>query len=426
MTAAATALDMEAGPVTAFAAGDVLHATAVRAGGFLFATGATALDFPSAPPLPRGARVALPALDHARAVLSGVMAAVAATGAGPAWTVRIDQFYPHGASIDDYQAARRQVLAENIPPSTSIIVGGLLAPDAHCDVSLVAALPGDGPAPERLSPAGVDVPAWAGFAPIMRHGDWVFVAGQMADAPAGGLDDRLASARFHNWGTRPVSRQTEIVIGDRLAAALEGAGASFDGLLKAHAFVADASDVPYFLEVWDRMVGLDRCALTVVPGTGFNVVGGAVEVNAIAVTDAARARREVIDVPHHPGYGAAAVRFEELLFPSGLVAPPDPDRSERAAAQRHLGGAGEELAAIAAELDRICAAAGTTRERTVRLQLFHDDLAGFYPMYRAWQHELAGAPLPFSAIGVQGPPVPGASVTVDAWVHAPASETGVR
>jgi enamine deaminase RidA (YjgF/YER057c/UK114 family) len=396
---------------------DIRHATAVAAGGFLFATGATALDHPAGPFAPHGARLPLPGLAHARAVLDGLLASVAAVGSGPERTLRIDQFYPAGASIDDYQAARRAALGGHIPPSTSIIVDDLLAPGAHCDVSLIAALPDDELEPERLSPAGVDVPPWAGFAPLIRYGDWVFVAGQMADAPEGGLDARLANARHHNWGTRAVSRQSEIVIGDRLTAALDGAGASFDGLVKAQAYVADASDVPYFLEVWERFVGLDRCALTVVPGTAFNAVDGAVEVNAIAVTDAARERRELIEVPDHLGYGAAGVRVGELLFASGLVAPQDP---ERAALLRNVGGAGEEMGAIAAELDRICAAAGTTRERTVRLQSFHGDLRDFLPMHRAWQRGLDSASVPFSAVGTQAPPVPGATVTVDACVHVPA------
>jgi enamine deaminase RidA (YjgF/YER057c/UK114 family) len=417
MTSATSAPPLDVLGATELPTGDVSHATAVRAGGFLFATGATMLDHPSERVTPAGGRVPLPGLAHARAVLDGLLASV---GGAPERTLRIDQFYPAGASIDDYQAARRATLGGHIPPSTSIIVDELLPAGAHCDVSLIAALPDDEREPERLSPAGVDVPAWAGFAPLIRYGDWVFVAGQMADAPEGGLDARLAGAKHHNWGTRPVTRQTEIVINDRLTAALEGAGASFDGLVKAQAYVADAADVPYFLEVWERLVGLDRCALTVVPGTGFNVVGGAVEVNAIAVTDAAREGREVVDVPGHPGYGAAGVRFGELLFASGLVAPPDPERSERAATLRHLGGAAEEMTAIAAELDRICAAAGTSRDRTVRLQTFHGDLAGFLPMLGAWRRDLGEGPVPFSAIGTQAPPVPGATVTLDACVHAPA------
>jgi hypothetical protein len=51
---------------------------------------------------------------------------------------------------------------------------------------------------------------------------------------------------------------------------------------------------------------------------------------------------------------------------------------------------------------------------------FHTDLAEFYPVYKVWERNLEGRPVPFSAIEVPSPlPVPGATVMIEAWAYAP-------
>ena len=53
-------------------------------------------------------------------------------------------------------------------------------------------------------------------------------------------------------------------------------------------------------------------------------------------------------------------------------------------------------------------------------QQFHTDIREFYPVYKVWERQLGGRPLPFSAVEVPSPlPVPGATLLIEAWVYAP-------
>jgi len=78
------------------------------------------------------------------------------------------------------------------------------------------------------------------------------------------------------------------------------------------------------------------------------------------------------------------------------------------------------MATIVDAAKKICSAAGTSIDNVVRIHQFHTYLSEFYPMHRAWQEALDGAPVPFAAIGVPAPlPVPSCSVIVDSWFYAP-------
>ena len=65
-------------------------------------------------------------------------------------------------------------------------------------------------------------------------------------------------------------------------------------------------------------------------------------------------------------------------------------------------------------VERICAAAGTSIENVVRIQQFHTDLREFYPVYEFVAARLGGRPVPFSAVQVPGPlPIPGCTMLFD-------------
>lgn len=123
-------------------------------------------------------------------------------------------------------------------------------------------------------------------------------------------------------------------------------------------------------------------------------------------------------------YGAAAVRAGDLLMLSGMMAV---DASGPLAAMRagpglpFFGGAARaQLEYIVHAAEMVCAASGASIENVARIHQFHSDLGEFYPMHRAWQEALGGAPVPFTAIQVHPPlPVPACSVIVDCWVYAP-------
>jgi enamine deaminase RidA (YjgF/YER057c/UK114 family) len=99
------------------------------------------------------------------------------------------------------------------------------------------------------------------------------------------------------------------------------------------------------------------------------------------------------------------------LLPSAAIDPRQPYFSSSPEAQAE---------AIIDNIEKLCAAAGSTLGNVARLLLFFTDIAEFYPVYKVWERRLGGRPLPFAAFEVPAPlPVPGATVMMEAWVYAP-------
>lgn len=107
----------------------------------------------------------------------------------------------------------------------------------------------------------------APYSPILRHGDLLFVSGQVAIGPDG---------RIVEGG---IAEQTEQAL-TNLASVLEQAGSGLDRLLKCNVFLADLGDWAAMNEVWIRRIGLPRPARCAV-GAGLPD-GMLIEVDAIA------------------------------------------------------------------------------------------------------------------------------------------------
>jgi enamine deaminase RidA (YjgF/YER057c/UK114 family) len=265
---------------------------------------------------------------------------------------------------------------------------------------------------------------WSGFVPAVTSGDFVFIAGQMARSASGEPDPRAHVPPHSLWGGYEIRRQTEYLVREKLGPALQAAGASLSGALKAQVYLRHLDDTPHFLDVWNTHFGERRCALTVVPANGFGLVQGNIEINLMALTDAAGARKEVIDgcIPAEMTYGAAAVRAGDLLLCSGMMAADGAGATAhpRQGLRNYGVPAREQMQRIVDAIKAVCAAGGTGIENTVRVHQFHTDLADFYPMHRPWQEALDGGAISFSAVRVPAPlPVPACSVIADAWIYAP-------
>src|SRR5262249_15035405 len=188
------------------------------------------------------------------------------------------------------------------------------------------------------------------------------------------------------WGGYEIRRQTEYLIREKLGPALQAAGASLAGAVKAQVYLRHLDDTPHFLDVWNAHFGARQCALTIVPTNGFGLVPGNIEINLMALTDAARSRKEIIDgcIPAEITYGAAAVRAGDLLLCSGMMAA---DGSGGTAHPRqglgHLGvPAREQMQRIVDAIKAVCAAGRTGVEDVTRVHQLHTALADFYPMHR--------------------------------------------
>lgn len=410
--------------------GKILYAQGVRAGRWVFATGHLATDFQNglAPAVlsarlprygkPKTQREAQLIFDHLKAVL-------AAGGTELRNVVRLDQYYPTWKAVDPYHVVRRATFGDYIPPSTSVLQKRLLFPEAEIEVQMMAILPQGPFAVTPLRPGDVTVPPTSGFTPVITAGDYVFVAGQMA-TDASGIPEEARTHTGQLWGGTQIKRETEYIIRRRLEPALQAAKSSLAGVVKAQIYMSNVDDFPGFNEVWSRYFPKDPPVTTLVPTQGFGRLEGTIEINVIALTDGARTRREIVATDVFTGYDnqSVAIKAGDLLLISGLMAidesglVPEAEVDPR---QPHFGSSIQaQMERILDGASRICRAAGTSLENAVRIQQFHTDLSDFYGAYQVWQRHLPGHPLPFSAVEVPSPmPVPGATVILDLWVHAP-------
>jgi enamine deaminase RidA (YjgF/YER057c/UK114 family) len=410
--------------------GGILYAQGVKAGRWVFATGHMGTDFrtglaatvlnPHLPHAgrPKPAREAEVIFDHLQAVLH-------AAGTALPNAVRLDQYYPNWKAVDPYHVVRHATFGDYIPPSTSVVQQGLLLPQAEVEVEMLAIVPEGDFRIEGIHPAGVTASPTSGFTPVVRAGDYVFVAGQMATDEEGMAPEALVPPG-RLWGGMPITRQTDYIVRHRLEPALQAAGSSLAKVVKAQIYMSDIDDIPAFNEVWAHYFPRDPPVTTLVPTVGFARAEGKIEINLLALTDAGGITRDVIHADVFTGYDhqSVAIRAGDLLFISGLMAIdrhgliPEAELDPR---QPYFG------ASIHAQMDwilkhaqTICQAAGTSLEHVVRIQQFHTDLREFYPAYQVWQRYLPARPLPFSAVQVPAPlPVPGCTVLLDLWVYAP-------
>lgn len=342
-------------------------------------------------------------------------------------SVRLDQYYSTWKAVDPYHRSRHATFGDYIAPSTSIVMEELLTCGADISSSLLAVVPSRGRnrglEPRRVDPPQVTAPTWSGFVPAAIVGDLVFVAGQMARG-AEGPDPRAHVPAHSRWGGFEARKQAEYVIDHRLAPALEAAGSTLSGALKAQAYLRHLEDLPHFLEVWNDRFGERQVALTIVQGSDFGLVEGSLEINLVALRTDSGAKKHVIecDIPREAVFGAPAVHAGDLLYLSGLNACD----AEGAIAAIRDGAtlcnygvpARAEMSALLGHARTICEAGGTDLEHVTRAMQFHSELKDFPHTLYAWRREGIEA-VPYCAVRVAAHPVPQCSLTLDLWAYAP-------
>ena len=408
---------------------DIWFAQAIRAGNWIFLTGHEATDFVTglAPEVTGKAHFPLyGAPRHRREgdfILERLASLLAGVGSGLSHGLRLDQYYPTWKAVDPYHHARRAHFGDYIPPSTSIIMEELMVEDAAINASLLAVVPGAGREIRRVEETDrVESPVFSGFAPAITCGDWVFVAGQMANSSDWSLDPRAHVADDARWAGYEIRKQTEFVINERIAPALAAAGSSLTNLIKAQIYLTDVGDVPHFLDVWNAQVGERQCALSIVPCSQLAIVGGIIEINAMALIDDGSTTKQIIDadIPPTATFGAPAVRAGDLVLCSALMAAPD-DAALPASGLRYYGQNAQAQARLIVDCARrVAESAGATLANTVRIHQFHTDLGEVYPACRVWQETLSHEALPLAAVRVPAPlPAPACTMIYDLWIYAP-------
>ncbi len=248
----------------------------VRAGNWVFGTGL------------RGA--ASPALFQRMA------AALEAAGSSLSHVARLDQYYPDFSCVPPYQAARKQAFERRqVAPSTSVVVSKLRDGASQVDVQVMAASTASGYVPVEVN-TGLNRPDTSGYAPCLRVGDLVFVAGQLA---------RDASGELAAHGVRA---ETEYIVRHRLVPALQGES-GLDLVLKAQAYV---SHPEAFRDAWNRAFGnrVPPTTVVAVRHPAFLTRAATVEINVVAAHRSAASR--VRDI------GGKARMLDGLLFAGGV------------------------------------------------------------------------------------------------------------
>jgi enamine deaminase RidA (YjgF/YER057c/UK114 family) len=416
--------------------GGVRYAPGVRAGRWVFATGhkgtadfvsgmAARVTDAAAPRhgLPRHKR-------EAQQVFANLDKVLKAAGSDRRHVVRVDQYYAGGQVVPAYHEVRREFFGGHIPPSTSNLHQRFLLAGQAMEVQMIAAVPGKGSEVAQHRPRNLPVHATSGYSPVLTCGDFVFVAGQTAEAlktEEGPIDPEARMPAGHLWKGTPIKLETEFIIERKLKPALAVVGNTLAEVVKAQVYLRDVEDIPAFNEVWARHFRKAPPATTIITTStpGFICEAGRIEINTISVRRDGRTARRVIDAGVPTAYAGhvQAIRAGDLLFLSGLMAV---DSAGALAAEVRIDprqpwfadAAELQVDHILAQAQRICRAAGTTLANVVRAQQFHTDLSGFSGAWRAWDRHLPGRPVPFSAIEVPALGVPGAVVMLDLWVYA--------
>jgi enamine deaminase RidA (YjgF/YER057c/UK114 family) len=418
--------------------GNVHFAQGIRAGRWVFVSGLLAQDFKHgiAPQIlseplphaeaPKREKEAAMIFDHLEAVLAAGQSDIANL-------VRTDQYYTTAKAVPPYQSVRMSRLRAAIPPSTSVVQDALLLPDADIHLQAIAVVPDGSFRPQHLSADSVRSRPTSGYSAALAAGDYVFIAGITAMAqPAEPQRNAIAQqARLESgmqWGGLPIELETEFIISERIIPSLELAGATTADVVKAQVYLTDANDCAAFHKVWLKHFEGNPPALSIIPCAhrGLVVEEGRIEINAIALRSDGAAKKEIVDAGVFPGFEKQpqAVRAGDLLLLSGLMAADRGGVVPHAMPDAHQpfyqSTAKAQAEYILDNVEKICAAAGTSIENVVRIQQFHTDLREFYPVYECIAGRLGDRPVPFSAVQVPGTlPIPGCTILFDIWIYAP-------
>ena len=335
--------------------------------------------------------------------------------------VRIDQFPVTRDMVDPYHVIRRNIVKPPRPASTSVHIDGLPSPDVHTQVEFVAIVPQAGFEKDGINADKLPQPL-GGYSPIVRAGDFVFLAGQVpTDWKSGVAPEARVDANF--WEGNKIDRETRFTL-ENLQITLEAAGSSMANVVKAQVYLTDINDLPRMERVWREFFPTDPPARTVYPIRTLGVTDSRIEINFVALTDKGKTKKEVIATKKARKpifHEAQAVRAGDLLFLSGLMAADEgglvPAARLNPAYPYDRDTAAAQMTDIMNQAQVICQAAGTDIKHAVRRLMVHTDLRESHSAARVGaMYFTAGEPAT-SMIGVQAPlQIPGCTMMADFWV----------
>jgi enamine deaminase RidA (YjgF/YER057c/UK114 family) len=323
---------------------------------------------------------------------------------------------------------RKKSLQGQVAPSTSILIKGLLNTDACMDVQMIASTLSNKGNFDRLAQTTLNVPQSSGYAPCLRVGDLVFIAGQLARDNSGQIAASAKVPEGQLWNGTRIQLETEYLIQHRLIPALEAAHSSLNLVLKAQVYLSHNTDLAQFWQVWAKAFGDHIPPTTVVPVAhpGFGTEEATIEINLIAAhQDAAKDIKDIhCEVELIGKHMVPAKSFQNLLFVAGLMAVEDGGLCESskpsASSPYYINRAYQQGLNILDKAKKIFKAAQTDLSYITRAIHFQSNLNEFNSIYQAWDPELRRAGLPFTAIDVGSELfVKDASLILDLWGYIP-------
>ena len=402
----------------------------IRYGRWVFVSGILASDFENdlaaeacaIRPVPLAGEH--PMILEARHILQLLDKAAIAAGTSLANAVRVDQFPTSRAMVDPYHVERRMVIHPPRPASTSVVIPGLMVPECNTEVELVCIIPEPGFDKEGIDTDKIPQPL-GGYAPAIRAGDFIFVAGQVpSDFVTGLAPEARVDPNF--WEGNPIDKQARYTL-ENIKLTLEAAGSSLENVVKAGVYLRDFNDIPRLDRVWREYFPKDPPARMLMPVDSVVVPDALLEITLVALRDDGATKKEVIATDKAPGpifHESQAVRAGDLVFLSGQLAA---DQTGLVAAARTnpqypyaVNSPAEQMRVIMENAQSICQAAGTDLRHALRLLTMHTDLREFaYTAGLRRGYFPDGQPAT-TTIGVRGPlAVPGCTIAADMWVGMP-------
>lgn len=365
---------------------NLLFASGVRAGDWVFASGIT-----GKPSLNERRPLSgePPWYLEAKSMYARALEVLKAGGTDFSAAVRADQYFADWRAVPFFHQARREACGSYIAPSTSV----LEPTGAAMTMDIVARTSGVVP----LFPEGLELPATSSFAPVATAGDFVFVAGFLAAHGAGDLGGIAPEAKVpegHLWKGNRIQLEADYIVRSKLIPALTGAGCSLGNVVKAQVYLADIADVPAFNQVWRRHFGEAIPATTFIPTLvpGFAIADARCEINLVAFKGTA----STIDAGVMPACDGHPVAKQagDLLLVSGVMEHP--------------------IEAV----ESVCKAAGACLADALRIQIFYTEFEHFHASCRDWRRRLPGKALPICGVQVPAPLlIPGCSTQLDCWIY---------
>ncbi|MCC7105013.1 MAG: RidA family protein [Chloroflexi bacterium] len=408
------------------------YCQAVRAGQFLFLAGQLASDYQTGIPAEARRNPEFPSYGsdielQTRYILRNIGEVLEAGGSSFDQVVKAQVFLQDRRDFDGFDRVWKEFFGDNPPPRTTIQMGrpALLVPGALVEIDLIGLVKDSGVKKEVIRSSDLVMPL-VNYVPVVRAGQFVFAAGQVAsDFKTGVAAAAKVPEAFPYYGSS-IERQTRYTL-ENLKRTFAAAGSSLDNVVKAQVFLTSLALFDEFDDVWNEYFPSPPPRTTVQCGAILNP-DCLLEIDLIGIVPGNGVQREVIRAEGCPAplaNYAQAIKAGPYVFLAGQLASDfQHGVAPEARVDPNFKWYGSDIRKqteyILRNCEKVLTAAGSSLDQVVKAQAFHTNLDNFYQFDRVWKRFFP-APPPRTTIQTDGDGllVPGALVEIDLIGLAP-------